>query len=195
MNKQPEQHQHAFDYERACKRATEDQGLSPFAAAEGWRVDQTGGFTMVAYKDLDDGSTWSVTRNAIAPEAPYLCVRAPLDWDGCDPPYEQRELPLAEALQLGSTFDSLPEKQRAAIEATQRAYQPSIGLSLKKRKLYPARAFCEGFYADDCYPEDAVIVEWLYCDERDSAEQQERTGLEVTVFGADGEVLDSQDFG
>lgn len=42
------------------------------------------------------------------------------------------------------------------------------------------------------FPEDTLIVEFTY---RDLVNDTGIPGREVTIFGADGEVLDSQDFG
>jgi hypothetical protein len=44
----------------------------------------------------------------------------------------------------------------------------------------------------DGFPDNALIVEFTYCEVGDDPDG--RPGREVTVFGADGEILDSQDF-
>jgi hypothetical protein len=50
------------DYAEACRRAAIDQGLGAFLDADGWSVEQTGGFTMVAYRRMEGRrEVWSVT--------------------------------------------------------------------------------------------------------------------------------------
>ena len=65
-----------LDYANACREATINQGLQPFADADGWSVEQTGGFTMVATRILPDGTVWTVTRDG-ADETALL--RSPLN--------------------------------------------------------------------------------------------------------------------
>ena len=75
--------------------------------------------------------------------------------------------------------------QRAAVDTQIRAYDapetPCRGLS--SYRLYPATEW--GF--DE---QGAVAVDFAYLHE-----DGEGTGLETTVFAADGSVLDTQDFG
>ena len=93
----------SFDYLGACAAATKDQGLAPFAEAEGWTVEQTGGFTMVAVAHMPDGSVWTVTRDG-SEDAPYFAVHSPLStWRGeTEDTFGERYLTLADALGLAS---------------------------------------------------------------------------------------------
>jgi hypothetical protein len=83
-------------------------------------------------------------------------------------------------------LDALPERQRAAILEQSRVYGTvdSECVGLDHFTVRPAAS-----WLDDSAPEDAVAVEFAY------RYADGPTGLEVTVFAADGDVVTSQDFG
>lgn len=89
-------------YEEACQHATIAQGLEPFALADGWTVEQTGGFTMVAVRHMPDGTVWTVTRDG-SDEAPYYAVHSTREaWVECldVEPLAKRYLTLDEVLNV-----------------------------------------------------------------------------------------------
>ena len=49
--------------ENPCAIATTEQGLDPVVALRGWEIEQTGGYTMVAYRYFSDGTALSVTQH------------------------------------------------------------------------------------------------------------------------------------
>jgi hypothetical protein len=97
-----------MSYAEACRRAAEEQGLAPFLDAEGWTVEQTGGFTMVACRYLPaelEGAppshVWTVTSEG---DGYYACRQTVTGWThGEEPPEDayRQGLSLAEALALG----------------------------------------------------------------------------------------------
>jgi hypothetical protein len=91
-----------FDFEKylaACRAAARQQGLGPFLHREGWEVEQTGGFTMVAARYVGD-HVWTVTEDG----GGYLaCYQTAEGWrEGTEPPETAYRfgLSLAEALAL-----------------------------------------------------------------------------------------------
>jgi hypothetical protein len=69
--------QPTFDYESACRRAIVHQGLERFEASSDWTVEQTGGFTMVAFRHCAGGISWAVTMNGTEPGREYFAVCLP----------------------------------------------------------------------------------------------------------------------
>ena len=57
-------------YDAACKRAAHNQNLGAFLDAEGWTVEQTGGFTMVAVRYMGE-ECWTVIHDGNG----YLAAR------------------------------------------------------------------------------------------------------------------------
>ena len=91
-----------MNYAKACREATEAQGLSAFAATDGWTVEQTGGFTMVAVRHLADNTVWCVTMDG-PEDTPYFAVHVPHTvWEEqTDGPYlDECYLTLQDALSL-----------------------------------------------------------------------------------------------
>lgn len=84
-------------------------------------------------------------------------------------------------------IDSTAKQQAGIAESKQNyAINPEVDL-IGLRVLKNGDEF-------DGFPDDALIVEFTYRD-ADDDDPSGRTGREVTVFGADGKVLGSQDFG
>jgi hypothetical protein len=65
-------------YQEACHQATIAQGLEAFLNREGWTVEQTGGFTMVATCRIGDGTVWTVTDESEQDDGGYLACRQPV---------------------------------------------------------------------------------------------------------------------
>lgn len=96
------------DYPAACRRAAARQGLGPFLDAEGWTVEQTGGFTMVACRYMpaelgeEEPMVWTVTHE----DGYFACRQTVAGWESgeVEPPEDAYRpgLTLAEALALGS---------------------------------------------------------------------------------------------
>lgn len=89
----------AHDYAAACRAAALQQGLGAFLDRDGWIVEQTGGFTMVAVR-YDDDHCWTVTLDG----GGYLaCRQTAAGWEeGVEPPRDAYRfgLTLDEALAL-----------------------------------------------------------------------------------------------
>lgn len=89
-----------------------------------------------------------------------------------------------------------PEQERA-IDAQAAVYgtDQTICRGLDRYVVHPASEWD----ADDAkpFPADAVAVHFIYLPPREDTPwfDEDERGLEVTVFAADGTVLDSQDFG
>lgn len=49
--------------ENPCAIATTRQGLDSVLALKDWRIEQTGGYTMVAYRYFSDGTALGVTKD------------------------------------------------------------------------------------------------------------------------------------
>lgn len=97
-------------------------------------------------------------------------------------------------------FDAVPNaRQLVAIEAQVRAYWfddvPADGLA--GYTVESLEAWLGEFDAvpNERHPEGTVVVQFRYIQEGEAGLPDATPGLEVTVFGPDGKVIDSQDFG
>lgn len=127
-------------------------------------------------EEWDNAICWSYNDAAHLPGLPIEQIAAVFSAD----------VKMIDGFDGTAVFDCTDE-QRAGISESKANYAASdedelIGLRvLKDRDEF------------DPFPDGALIVEFTYRDAGD--DDRDRPGREVTVFGVDGDVLDSQDFG